>query len=783
MILRRNATNLNKENLKVNPKKTNMILTIKSKIFISLCFIFIVLSGCSTERTSDKIFIDNGRISLGFDVRTGAFTDMIDHNSSYNMLEGNALKSSPWEIEFTRQKKPVVDINSASRFIYTKPGPNVIEMKWRKFVKPDDKLEVVATVTLDSGKPLSSWKISVRNPGNNRISQVIYPRISGIRKADNEFLAVPQWMGQVMRDPRSFLLSIKGNVRKNEWAYPGLSMQCIAIYDPSVYGFFAACNDTLVYNKNFSVSVDSSGSLIYGMHNLPGSGQASGSYEPEYSAVIGSFRGDWITAAEMYREWAEEQRWTRESRFVKGLIPEWLESTALWVWNRGKSENVLTPAEDLQRRLGLPVSVFWHWWHGCSYDDGFPEYVPPREGRESFIRAVTDAELQGIRSIVYMNQRLWGTTTESWKKENASVYAVKDQSGEINTHIYNIFSNKPTASMCLATGFWKQKYASLCDSAVNTYRVNGVYMDQACLALSCFDKDHGHPPGPGKYWFENFSILSEMIRHKVNSDRHPILAGEGAGEAWLPYLDLFLTLAVSRERYAGIDNWEVIPFFQAVYHQYAITYGNYSSLLVPPYDELWPPEFAPVNPFEMLDDDFNRQFLMEQARSFVWGLQPTISNYQKFLAKDRKEEIDYLLNLARVRALGLKYLLHGRFMRSPEISIPDEELDISRLSIYAGKEGKSVTRFRGRFPLIYTGTWQAADKSVGIAVAGINSKPLNISFIINTGKYGLSAQGKVNIIDRKGKRLLKLYSGNEIDIEYDVKPRDLFIIELEPEIK
>ncbi|NMC37397.1 MAG: hypothetical protein GYA41_03645 [Bacteroidales bacterium] len=757
-----------------------MKLSIKIKFFAFIYIIFFVLSGCRTDKVKDKVFIDNGIISLGFDARTGAFTDFINLTSSYNMLDGSALHESPWEIEFARPEEPLIDINSASKFTYSKSGPFVLELKWKKFAEPYEKLEVLASVTIDTGKPVSFWKIYIRNPGNDQIKQVIYPRIAGIRKAANEFLAVPQWMGQIMKDPRGCLSSIKGSVRKYEWAYPGLSMQCIAIYDPLVYGFYAACNDSLVYNKNFSVSVDSSGSLVYGMHNLPGSDSAKGSYEPAYSGVIGSFRGDWITAAEMYREWAEEQRWTRESRFTKGLTPGWLESTALWEWNRGRSSNVLTPAADLQKRLGLPVSVFWHWWHGCSYDDGFPEYVPPREGRESFIRAVSEAGHKGIRAIVYMNQRLWGTTTESWKKENASVYAVRDQNGEINTHVYNIFSNKPTASMCLGTDFWKQKYASLCDSAVNTYMANGVYMDQACLALSCYASDHGHPPGPGKYWFENFSVLSDMIRQKIKSDRHPVLAGEGAGEAWLPHLDLFLTLAVSRERYAGIDNWEVIPFFQAVYHQYAITYGNYSSLLVPPYDELWPREFAPADPLEMLDDDFNMQFLMEQARSFVWGLQPTIANYQKFLAKERKEEIDYLLNLATVRNHGLKYLLNGRFIRSPEINIPDEDLDISRLSIYAGKEGRSVTRFSGRFPLIYTGTWQATDKSVGIAVASISNEPLNLSFKINAANYGLPSSGRVNIIDHKGRRLLNSYSGNKVEIEYILKPKDLLIIEIEP---
>ena len=45
------------------------------------------------------------------------------------------------------------------------------------------------------------------------------------------------------------------------------------------------------------------------------------------------------------------------------------------------------------------------------------------------------------------------------------------------------------------------------------------------------------------------------------------LAGEGSGEAWLPHLDLMLSLQVSRERYAAPgEGWEAIPLFGAVYH-------------------------------------------------------------------------------------------------------------------------------------------------------------------------------------------------------------------------
>src|SRR5690606_13090180 len=128
------------------------------------------------------------------------------------------------------------------------------------------------------------------------------------------------------------------------------------------------------------------------------------------------------------------------------------------------------------------------------------------------------------------------------------------------------------------------------------------------------------------------------------------------------------------ERYAGVQGWESIPLFQAVYHQYAISYGNYSSLLNPPYDEMWPDEHRPVEALQPLDTAFNKQFLMEQARSFVWGMQPMISNYKPSLALERKEEINYLLTLAKIRNESLKFLLYGRYTRSPDIVVPQEEL-------------------------------------------------------------------------------------------------------------
>jgi len=53
---------------------------------------------------------------------------------------------------------------------------------------------------------------------------------------------------------------------------------------------------------------------------------------------------------------------------------------------------------------------------------------------------------------------------------------------------------------------------SLSVSGTWTASADGMYMDQACIATSCYDPRHGHVLGPGRYWFEGFGLLSLGIR-------------------------------------------------------------------------------------------------------------------------------------------------------------------------------------------------------------------------------------------------------------------------------
>ncbi|GMW01054.1 MAG: hypothetical protein AMXMBFR84_21910 [Candidatus Hydrogenedentota bacterium] len=554
-------------------------------------------------------------------------------------------------------------------------------------------------------------------------------------------------------------------------------MQCALIASKDGPGLYTALDDSAGFRKHLDVYGDGRGGVgIQFSHYVETYQPESGIFSLPYRVIVGTIEGDWFDAATRYRDWAIEQDWARNSRLKSGLVPQWVQDTGIWVWNRGRSENVLPPTKALQTHTKLPVNVFWHWWHGCPYDVGFPEYLPPREGSDTFRSALADAHSQGVHAMVYMNQRLWGMTTKSWAANGAERFAVKDQQQNIRPEIYNSFTKSPNASMCIGTAFWRDTYSEIARTAYDDLGIDAIYMDQACSSLACFDPNHGHPLGGGRFWMDGFRTLSSDIRDRCTSRGTIALAGEGCGEAWLPYLDLMLSLQVSMERYANPGDWEPIPFFHAVYHGYALFYGNYSSLTMPPYDELWPVEFAPKNPLALLDTKYARQFRMEHARAFVWGQQPTVANFRPEHLESRADDMQFIVDLARLRVQALKYLAYGTMIRTPPFDAPIDTIDMSRLSIYAGQQD-ALKEYRKSYPLVYAAAWKAADGDLALTIANVDDKDHEVQFKIPTSEWGIGNGWTVLRTDHTGRDQITTWNEDSRELDYSLPPRYTCIIE------
>jgi hypothetical protein len=539
--------------------------------------------------------------------------------------------------------------------------------------------------------------------------------------------------------------------------------------------YFSA-DDSAAFRKSFALWGNADGSAGYDMvHLLPNPGTLN-VFSPTYASIVGVVHGDWFSAVERYRKWGTAQYWARQSRLHTGTTPEWLRETGIWVWNRGHSDVVLEPAADLMRDAKLPVSVFWHWWHNGPYDTSFPDYLPPREGAQHFTDAVKTAHAAGLHTIVYMNQRLWCVNTPSWKREGAELWAVHERDGTLRLETYNVFDPKPCATMDIATPFWRNKYAGIADTVIKQYGVDGIYMDQAVLSLVDWSKNHGHDVGGGNYWMNGFRELAKDLRRR-KGDRPTGFAGEGGGESWMPDLDAFLTLQVSQERYADpASGWEVIPMFQAAYHPYAVTYGTYGSLTLPPYDELWPVEKRPPTAMQLLDPKYVRQFYLEQARMFVWGMQPTIANFRTNQLTERRKQIDYLEQLARLRD-GMRDIFQlGTFLTPPLVEVPSTEVLLSRISIYAARLGGPIEA-RTTTPVVLSSAWRSPTNRVAIALASISDDSVDAVIKLPARAYGLRPATRIVRHDMAGTTPLGTLGAKARSLVIPVKPRQGVVIE------
>jgi len=758
---------------------------------------------------AETLELANDQLRIGFDARNGQLREFRDLRGDHNHIAG--LADGWWEIQFRSTNGPVKVWPALARRFRAEPQSGRqpgLRLIWSEFglaFAPDLQVEVKVRLTADGGG--SQWGLRLENFDAAEPGELRFPRVGALAKQADERLAVPVWQGQLSADPRALLHPAHGQPRRLEWEYPGiLSLQCLAYYRDGGPGLYVACDDPSAQRKRFAVFGGPTNEMGFEIVHVPELTHAArGHLELPYYVVLGRFTGDWFTAAERYRDWAQDQTWARQSRLRRGLVPDWVLQTGMWVWNRGRSPGVLTPAVELQQRLGLPVSVLWHWWHGCAYDIGFPEYLPPREGAEPFTAALTAAHGHEVHALVYMNQRLWGLTTRSWTNMQAERFAVKDAAGRIHREVYNTFTQAPCAPMCMGTEFWRDTYAELVEQAVNDLGVDGIYMDQACSSLACYDPTHGHPRGGGSYWMRGFRELTADIRRRtapraarnVRSSalavspkqisappRKPAvaLAGEGCGEPWLPYLDLMLSLQVSQERYRAPDGWETIPFFNAVYHDCVVTFGNYSSLTMPPYDDLWPAKFAPVEPLKLLDQKFSRQFCLEQLRAWVWGQQPTVANFLPSQLRERPTETEYAMRLAQLRRRAAKFLLHGTMLRPPRVEVAEQEIAMSRLSIYAGQQGGLKT-FEKRVPLALASAWRAPDGRTAIVLGSIADEPIEVSLNWVRQDYGLHGKEQVIQIESDRETSLGLAPAAGSALRLRVQPRGACVLEFRSQNK
>jgi hypothetical protein len=110
---------------------------------------------------------------------------------------------------------------------------------------------------------------------------------------------------------------------------------------------------------------------------------------------------------------------------------------------------------------------------------------------------------------------------------------------------------------------------------------------------------------------------------------------------------------------------------------------------------------------------------------------------------------------------------------------PIATLDISRLSIYEGRQG-GLTAFQKESPLALAGAWRAPDNKIAIAVATIADEPIHVTLDLPDGSYGLPWDSTVYQMDETGRRRIGTLKKMGNAIELNLPTRAALILELVP---
>jgi hypothetical protein len=428
-------------------------------------------------------------------------------------------------------------------------------------------LSVSATAEPDAANHALRWALQVHNKSTNWSTwRVTFPQVAIRDLGETAEVFFPRGPGEVQRGVWSRAFKYRGN-------YPSgwCSMQFMAAYpeNQGASGLYVAVQDPFGSTKDLAVESDPPirGLRIAFEHPSPDMGRAGNDFNLSGRAVWQLLRGDWFDAAQIYKTWVRNQaRWWPElSGAGRSDTPLWMRRLNLWAQAGGAAADCVPALKQFQSFFAEgeePVGFHWYNWHQIPFDNDYPHYFP---ARPDFAQGVADLEHSWVRTMPYINGRLWDTHDRGAEDFEFTRVALPAASKQENGRPYvESYGSKETngepvrlAVMCPTTALWQRTVHEIVLKLLKEVGTSAVYVDQIAAAppTLCMDPSHRHPLGGGHWWNEGYWTMLERIR----ADKPPgtVLTTECNGEPFIRWLDGYLTW-----------HWQYdgqVPAFPAIY--------------------------------------------------------------------------------------------------------------------------------------------------------------------------------------------------------------------------
>ncbi|MCK4749602.1 MAG: hypothetical protein KAT15_21255, partial [Bacteroidales bacterium] len=312
--------------------------------------------------------------------------------------------------------------------------------------------------------------------------------------------------------------------------YPSSAQtQFMAYYSPE-RGLYMASHDDKFNTKGIEFHGAGENGVKLDYH-LFTTGAGKGEYKLPYDMVIGTFKGDWYDAADIYRDWVESSSIPYPPKITDNKdLPEWyFESPVVVTYPvRGHVDlGDMTPNELYPYTNALPIldelseafdsrvmSLLMHWEGSAPWA---PPYAWPPYGDQDnfkqFVRGLHDGEnLIGLYAsgIGYTLRSNTDTTYNNYDEfEELGLERIMKKAPDGGYSSRNVcaapHAQRLGYDMCPTNDFVKEVVIDQVTRMVEEGNVDYIqYFDQnlggACYG--CYSMEHGHGYGPGSWQSE-----------------------------------------------------------------------------------------------------------------------------------------------------------------------------------------------------------------------------------------------------------------------------------------
>jgi hypothetical protein len=624
-------------------------------------------------------------------------------------------------------------------------------------------------VRCPANEPLTYWNLELTNGTTSWIGHVQFPVVEvpfDDLEQNESSQILSSFLDGILTGPIHPLMGT-GNIawtrpRRNSteiWRvsnYPGrlVTTQLMAYYNDKG-GLYVACDDPTGLPKFLGPLMENDG-VTMGLGHYPGT-RGPGSAKLPYNVVLGTFRGDWYAAAEIYRNWASRQAFCGTKLAERKDCPKWMNESPVGIafpmrgqgdWDPPAAVNPeYTPATNALPYLdkiaaALDCSLMpmvYNWERDGPWAQ--PDAFPPIGGDASMKEFMAKAKGKGWHPIIYGDGTHWITAQKNTKYDGMPYFLAHGGEAAV--------ARRWDGKMFQSVGGWRNSYDACVGTEKGRQMIIGMtrgmselgpdaiqQFDQGCGPSSCYALDHEHPPVPGPWMANDFSRVLQMDA-EAGRTTNPLITMSCEGSPPESYLQQFPVWDSRIE----VSN---CPLYSYLYHEYANGFQGFYT--------------------NRVNDEAMR---LSVARAIVTGYMINFTLREKGLIEydwdlswaravpDQNAILDWAKRTNQLRmGIARDYLVYGRMLRPYAVS------NVTERDFGWGKE-----------PLVQSATWQARDGRIGVVLANYAD---------------LGEAPRVELEGKGTKRLVLTIDGESTErtvqlpvvLDIDMQPRSLCLIEL-----